>query len=443
MLAAGIVLTLLALALGASAQKDGQQEGISNPYTSTPVTLYMHVDGIQHFPINTQLPDDRFQDNPRYGPLSHTTSCLGTEENAQTWHTYYGYSTPGYVQYDHVEEGKPRYHKERGISYDVDLDTTSAMTIHWYMETHVTTSDPDPANPNVVPVVVPQVVAKATLRSGDAIGVGDASLNEGAIIAQGRTEPTTLAGPATASPEVTHHEVEGKHVYGFAIPMDFQGDTITRDDSYNIRIDVFIDNPQCDDPTFAGGDEYLMANSVRVHTSPGLRPRAELAVMNPLRIEYMHPQFIGDDLVIHTAMNSAWGNYDVNEGEGGITLEIKGPSPATRLVRAAFVQRHHDHHHHQEPVDATWVWPYKEDGAKDGVYTVSLSVTNDQETAKAVGEVRFQIGKAEGEALPPCPEDEPNAVNCARPDSDGSKKTPGPALALLVGLIAAAARRRR
>jgi len=451
-LVAGIAVLFLLMAPMGVAQKDGQTTGINNPYTSTPTTLYMHIDGIQDFPINTQPPDDRFWDDQKFGTASFSNSCMGDTPAgpAQTFHTYYGYSTPGYVEYDFVERGGPRYHPERGISFDVDIDTSAPMVVYWYMETQVTAADlQDPANPNnVAPFPIPNAVAKATMREGDAVGVGDAAFNEGDIIAQGETEPQMLLGDATpANDYVSYRTVDGKHVYEFAIPMEFQGSKIDRDESYNLRIDVFIDNPACDDPN--AGDQYLMLNNVRVHTSPGQRPRAEFSIMNAIKIEFMHPQFIGDELVIHTAMNSPWGNYDVREDEGGIELSIDGPSPATSLVRAAFVQRHHDHNHHQEAVDVTYVWPYKKDNAKDGVYTVNMAVDNDQETATATGSVQFQIGKGGDEKLEPCDPDVPvsEQVNCAFSNQGGAEtqESPGLGIALVAGLLGAAAflRRRR
>jgi len=70
-----------------------------------------------------------------------------------------------------------------------------------------------------------------------------------------------------------------------------------------------MDNPACTQ----GVDAALMPNLVRIHSDAAHRPRMEFAVTNPIRIEALHPQFVGDDLVVHTSMNSVWGNYDVGE----------------------------------------------------------------------------------------------------------------------------------
>jgi hypothetical protein len=258
----------------------------------------------------------------------------------------------------------------------------------------------------------------------------------------------------TATPEVRYAGVvAGKHVYEFKVTMDIKSATITRDDAYNVRIDVFMDNPFCDGPVPAGEDAYLMANLVRIHTSAGLRPRLDFAVMNPIRIEYLHPQFIGDEMVIHTAMNSPWGNYDVAEDAGtyatpgGLTVSVVGPTAAASLERVAFVQRHHDHFHHQEPVDVTWVWPYRLDGAQDGLYTVRLEVKNDQEQATAFGVATFEIGSGR---IVGCGDGEVTQSSGAcstevQVDGQGGgKDSPGiGALAILAGLGAATVLLRR
>jgi hypothetical protein len=360
----------------------------------------MHLDDIQAFPINTQLPDDRYQRADGYGVATNTLSCgpeiPGASLLANSYHTWYGYSSPGYVEYDFEEDGRPRYHKERGISFDVDLDTATPMTAYWYLETVTANANLNPS-PNVLPTVLPQVVTRVIMREGDDVSVDDEALNKGKILAQGQTDPVVMS-PAVESPQVRYIEREGRHIYEFAVPMKIENARITRDEAYNVRVDVFMDNPVCSNPQYPS-DQYLMPNNVRAFTGPDLRPRMDLAVMNPLRIEYVHPQFLGDELYIHTSMNSPWGNYDVAETEGpyatpgGIELRIDGPSPATGLVQAAFVQRHHDHFHHQEPVDVTWLWPFKADRAQNGLYTVTLTVKNDQETATATGIAQFEIGK--------------------------------------------------
>lgn len=386
-----VPLVVIVAGLLVSAMPAAAQAGINNPEQSTSTTLYMHLNGFQDFPINTQVPSDSYAASEGIGLQMHSTSCLpygGAGSLAsKSWHTFYGFASPGYVEYDFEENGKPRFHPERGISFDAIIDTNAPFTLYWFLETQTGAPGGSP-DPNSVPVVLPNVVVRATMRTGDPTSVDDIGYNAGEVIAQGQTEPSTLATQGTQGPAVYHQASNGRHVYEFAVPMTIQQPTVPRATGYNLRIDVFMDNPFCTDPD----DGYLMPNSVRVHTSPDYRPRMELAVMNPIRIEYLVPQFVGDDLVVHTAANSPWGNYDVDETPGGIEIAIEGPSEATSLAQVAFTQRHHEHNFHQEAVDVSYVWPYKQDGARNGLYTVSWSVWNDHRTAQATGTAQFEIG---------------------------------------------------
>jgi len=366
----------------------GAEPTLTLPDGPTETTLYFHLAGLQDFPINTQPPDDRYGAAESKGTLAHSTSCVPDAAGpllASEHHTYYGFSTPGYVEYDVQEDGGPLIHPERGLSYDVRLDTQSPFTLHWYLETQVFPEGD--VDPNTVPLAIPNVVVKATLRLGDDVSVGNEAFNAGDIVARGHAGPALLA-PTTQ--DVEHSEVDGHHVYGFAVPMRFESDRIPRDASYNVRIDVYIENPVCDDPE-PPEDAYLMPNGVKIHTSPGHRPRMVLSHYDALSIDVLHPQFVGDELIVHTCTNSPWGNYDVDESEGGLRLEIGGAMSARSLERILVPGPVHGHH--DECLQAVWAWDYAADGAPDGVYHVRLAVQNDQATAEAVGEATFQIGR--------------------------------------------------
>src|SRR5207245_1370384 len=49
--------------------------------------------------------------------------------------------------------------------------------------------------------------------------------------------------------------------------------------------------------------------------------------------------------------------------------------------------------YHTMPVDATFVWPYKQALARDGTYVVHLETSNGQGTANATATASFVIGK--------------------------------------------------
>lgn len=411
------------------------QVGIQNPSTSTPVTMYFHLDAQQDFPINTQPPDDRFARADDLGLVAFTTSCLPDPTGqlgivSQSFHTLYGFSTPGYVEYSFSEQGGPRVHPERGIANDVQLDAGAGATMYWYLQTKVFGDNRvTPSAVEDAPVVVPQVTVRATIRSGDDVSVGAEAYNSGPLIAEGVSEPMNLY-PDSANPHYIQLE-DGTNLYEFEVPLTISTATITKDEAFNVRVDVALAVPGCDtDP-----DQSIMTSNLKTHTSPEYRPRLDWSLVNPVRIEYIHPQFVGDALVIHTAFSSPWGNYDVDETLGGVSVRITGPSPAPSLVRTALLQRHHEHGHHFEPVDVTYSWPYKLDNAANGMYTLEIVARNDQHTAEAVGRAAFEIGRNIGV------DSEGNEVRSAVRDE--AEDSPLPLLPLAFALAAVVLLRRR
>ena len=450
-LSALLALSVLALVPPASAQAPG----IHNPDAPTPVTLYMHLIDLNDFPINTQEPDDHWTVSNAWGLTTSTTSCLpnGTPgaDLSQQFHTFYGYSSPSYVEYSFETGGMPRVHPERGISYDALLDQNTPFTLYWYLTTQtVKTQGGSAPDPSSIPVPVPNVVVSATIRAGQNISVDDRAYNMGPVLVQGKTAPATLfanqvlpAAPAASpSPNVRAlgQQADGSWLFEFAVPMTIDTPKIPRSTGYNLRVDVAMDNPACTD-----ADHAAMPNVVRVSSLPGHRPRMEFAVTDPLRIDALHPQFVGDDLVVHAAVNAVWGNYDVGEPSlytpnvtaDDLKVTIQGPSDATSLARVNLVSSTHPHYMHQDDVTVVYVWPYKLDRAAAGLYKVHMEVSNDQHTAKATADTEFEVGRN-------------TALNCTvgagcnpeGPAVSGSPHgTPGLAAPMVVGgmLVAAAA----
>lgn len=390
------VVGVVAFILMGASPATAQALGIDNPDDSTPVTMYFHIDAKDDFPINTQPPDEEYSRAEQVGLTGFTTTCIPDPAGQlgmvrQSYHTLYGFSTPGYVEYGFSEQGGPRIHPERGLAKNVELDRSADARVVWYMQTQAFgDNDRTPGEAESAPLVVPQVTVHATIREGDDVSVGDAAYNEGPVIASGQSEPMMVM-PDDANPH--YHELpDGRHLYEFVVPLDLTKDKIPKEEAFNIRIDTTMQVPGCDSST----DESLMASNMRLHTSPDFRPRLEWSITNPLQIEYVHPQFVGDDLVIHTAISSPWGNYDVDESVDGLQITIEGPSDARSLARTAYVQRHHEHGYHFEPVDVTFSWRYQFDNAREGEYVVELSAWNDQRTAQAVGRAGFVLGENVG-----------------------------------------------
>ncbi len=394
---------LLLAALPVDAQE--LEPGIYNPKQSTPTTMYFHINGFQDFPVNTQKPSDKYAESVQVGLATHS-SCAADPTGTQRFtsgshHTWYGYSSPSIVEYDVDENGKPRIHQERGISYDVQLDGNVVPKFTWFLEGR----NPDAVPTNSQHPPISNVIVRATMREGDDVSVGNEAFNQGAIIAQGQSLPTTLAGGATGGEGQDAGQVEAiqdgdRWIYKFEFDLDYDKTMIDKDESFNVRVDAFMDNPYCNDPSSSEGGDYAMLDYALVHTSPDFRPKLAWAVMNPLYIEALHPQFVGDDLVVHTASNSPWGSYDVQGDiaiEQPMKLEINGPSPALSLDQVALVENTRGHHNHNKAVTATWLWDFQADQAKDGVYTVQFKVKNDQETAEATAVATFTIGAGKAE----------------------------------------------
>jgi hypothetical protein len=281
--------------------------GVQNPDGPTPVALYFHLlDSVDSVPVNTQVPREQFMPASRLGMATHSL-CFdeladlpppaGQPLVDKEWHTVLAYSSPSYVEYEVLESGQPRLHPERVMGYSIQMDAESPATLHWYLQTHAGVQG-DAGQP---PVIVPGVVVEATMRDGDATFVGDDAFREGAVLMHGRSAPATLARQATSG--ATWESVGGRDVYGFEVPLTVDSPAIPAT-GYTIEINVYIDNPHC--ASGAEGD-YIMPNMVSNHWDPDRLPRVEMSVFDPLRIEYLAPQFVGDELVVHAAVQSPRG----------------------------------------------------------------------------------------------------------------------------------------
>ncbi len=414
----GSVLLLAALlsasAVGA-ASSGPSAPGIQNPTAvSTPTTLYFHLlDALQEFPINTQLPDPSFARDSPHGPTVSTLTCLqrvdaGVQNGffSSEYHQYFGYSSPGYVEYNNSYDGSPRTASERESPWDIHPDLDAPFTLHWSLETSAGLPSTSPVPASADPyLLVPDVAVHAWMRTGDMINLG-AGFKEGKLLAEGETVGNLGGDLATSttspSGDVVWRDVvdsDGAHhsIYDYTLTMAWQADAlIPKDAGFYLQVAVFLPNPACTDPA----NKILMPNLVMPHTDLANPPRMELAIFDPLRVLYIHPQLVGQDWVFHTSVQSVWGNYDVDETvaggtnglQGGISFDIAGPGPAPSLHRASIVQRFHEYNHHADPVDVTYVWPYVNDSAPEGTYTVRFLVNNDQRTAVASALTTFTLG---------------------------------------------------
>ncbi len=388
--------------------------------SAAPVELYAHTSSFQLFPLTTQEPSERFATQPGL-PLITQSGCVSDPTGStgftdRSYHTWYGYSTAGPVEYDVDENGHPRIHPVRGIPADIHLNG-DAMTLHWYLSMASETQGGIP--------VAADIIVRGTLREGDDVSVGNAAFNTGKIIAVGESEPVTLS-PLADHPQISHHMANGQHVYGFHVEMPILVSTINATESFNLRVDAFMDNPVCNDPGAEGGD-YLNPYNLRIHQSPGLWNRVSMDVEAPLNFEQFHAQTIGRDIAIHLSAQSVFGGYDVHPGPW---IVFDGESPLQRVDEAFVVP----HGGHLWPRSETYVWDWHNTTA--GVYPFSLRIENLQQTANQTlrGELRLD---ADGPLI--CL-DGACLVESGNPDSS----IPGvPAMTALLALAAIATARRR
>lgn len=380
------------------------QLGIANPADGA-ATLYFHPVGFRDLPVNTQVPeDDVWQAESSVGLATATLTCLpdtpvtGLDQGQHTW---YGYSTAGYVEYDRRENGRPMTWPERQLGYNLTLDAGVPPVLFWYVATQSGLGGGD------LPIPVPNVVLEATLRVPDDLGVDDvlpASYDTGHVVARGRSAPALLA--ADASQGVEHSMVDGQHVYGFRLPLDLETPMVG-DRGYVVRIDLFVDNPACSDPQ-AGA---FMPDVVRLFGDPAHRPRITAGALEPLRITDLRPSFNGSTVEVVGTLQSVWGNYDVDEG--ALLLTVEGPATTLALQPSQVVQLTSAHGHHADPVLVTWRWDRSDAG--HGLYWLNFTASNDQATAAAHASAAVRLGP--DEAYPASVGGSPQAPQRAMPAS--------------------------
>lgn len=404
---------------------------VANPQAPTPATLYFHIfDTYNVFPVNTQPMDVEFFEVS--GTNFPTVDSQGYDFN-----TIRGFSTSGPVEYDFIENGRPRYHPERGIARDVNLDPAVQPVAYLYLDVRdLFSSDTQGFG---LPQALPAVTFRVTMRTGNEIGP-DAELDAGQLIMAGQTTAhvvdSHLLGANGAFEGQTGpdgHPVlvaDDSGVVEFAIPMDVAQPLIPKSDSFNLRVDWY-QNPTGD----PSQDDQYAEGWMRLVLDPQHLPRLEMSILEPVYIEFIHPQVAAGTLLVHAGVNSPWGTYDVDVGN--LSLAITGPAGPKDLALVVS-QNSHVHGLHDKAAEVTWLWNFRDEDAPSGEYTLELSVPNMAGTATAVGTAGFTIEGKKAYGL-----DEAGQV--IEPVQDAaSRDSPAPGLLvpLAVAALAAALRRR-
>ncbi len=395
-----------------------QDTSIDNPDESTPTTLYFHIfDTFNKFVINTQPMDAEFFE---VGGNNFPT-FVGTPIN-QVYgadfdlNTIYGYSTAGPVEYDFIENGRPRFHPERGIAADVQIDESVEPVVTLYLDVR------DVMGGSTVPNYMPTFTMRVTVQEGDDPGVG-AQLDAGADIMQGQTtfnlanldangNPYQLyctwlincdAEGAPAPPPTADQDVivpgnqvvagqtgpDGNPIYTpdedgvveVKIPLEILQTVIPKSEAFNVRLDWYQEFGPFGEDQFSEGFFRLVAD-------PDHLPRLDMAITNPVYLSFIHPQVAANTLLIHAGANSPWGTYDLDIDN--VEMTIEGPAKPQNL-RAVLTSNEHVHGLHDADAQLTYLWDFRDEGAPDGEYTITVKVRNDAGTAEAVGSAKFVI----------------------------------------------------
>jgi hypothetical protein len=409
----------------------GAAAQLENPSSSTPTTLYFHIfDTFNAFPINTQPMDVGFFGVS--GTNFPTVAAQGYDFN-----TIYGFSTSGPVEYDFIENGRPRFHPERGIAADVLIDEAVQPVAYLYVDVRdLVGADTQGAG---LPQVLPSLTFRITVRSGNEVAQ-DEVLDAGELLMSGQrtahvADTHSLGANGALPPSgpdgapVLVADEDG--VVEFAVPLTVAKPAIPKSDSFNVRIDWYQDP--------VGGQEDEVAEGwMRLVLDQKHLPRLEMAVLNPVYIEFIHPQVAAGTLLIHSGVNSPWGTYDVDVGN--MTLSIEGPAQPRELARVV-TQNAHVHGLHDQAAEVTWLWDFRAEDAPSGDYTLRLAVPNLAGTAAASGAATFTI---EGTRAYGFDEAGNEVAPAAAPDGKQSPAPPVPALLLgLAALALASAARRR
>jgi hypothetical protein len=287
------------------------------------------------------------------------------------------------------------------------------------------------------PNALPSFTFRVEMREGNAVGLekdldgmplimkGQLTLDvaDGQALSPANGQLAGQTNPVTGNPIAVPDEAG---VVEFRIPLKLEAARIPRTESYHLRIDWY-QNPTGD----PAQDDALAEGYMRLVSDATHHPRLEMAILNPVYIEHVHPQVAAGILLVHTAVNSPWGTYDVDVAN--MTIEVAGPS-TPRELPVVISQNAHIHDRHDEAVEVTYLWRFRDEGAATGDYTIKVRVPNLAGTAVAEATTGFRVEEKQAYGLIDG-EPDPEAVALAETESAPAAGL-GAAAALLVALLA-------
>ncbi len=267
------------------------------------------------------------------------------------YHTWYGVVSTGSIDYG--PDGAKFL--RGGLTGNLSFEGDQPGRLMFYMAAQTTSAGEDPGK-----AAIPDLVLEATLREGAQLSVGNEAYNTGKILAHGSLGPVTIF-PGGTAPGVTEHNVDGMTVYGFTLDLAWESLQVSEEESFNLRIDAYVDNPLC-------MDGEMMPDFLRPHSSHGLRPTLTFGAANAMGLEALHPQFIDKDLVLHVTARSPFG---IGDTQVDVVSDV--------AFQLAAMPTHY-HGHGQTP---TPVWSYLAHNVTalpDGDYPIEILWSNLQGT---------------------------------------------------------------
>ena len=232
----------------------------------------------------------------------------------------------------------------------------------------------------------------------------DAALHEGGLPG----EPGAVLAEAQATLEPVDQAVPDRAVYAFQLPLQWtDGARIPAAGGLGLHVALWALAAPCGEVAWPG---------LRPVSEPDLRPRIEWDLFDPVRVDLLEGSWDGDALRITLHASSPWGHQALaSPVPPTITGQDGVPRPAVLAdLDAGLDQR------------STWTW--MPDQPRNGTYRIDATASTLDGSSAFEDQAFFRIGSdaPRGFTPPPAPVEE----------------SPGLGILAIMGLLAAALRRR-
>lgn len=266
-----------------------------------------------------------------------------------------------------------------------DMTSDPVWTLRYGLETEANRTDgfqPDPRLGRDLLLQEVDVVWSLRLPDDRHLGV-PLRLKARVVEANFIGDPEQFAAAPVVAEGETPGLVMGQGTYDIPLGLQVLQERISKVNGMSLVV-TLLDGIDCASPA----DMRTVAVS-----SSGHRSRLELTTSNGVYIDYVHPEAADGVLLVHAAANSPYGASDMDLDN--FTLRVEGPSSPKALEKR--VSQNNGPRDLSEPVvKVTWVWRFRDEGAADGDYRLSVMASNLAHSSTAEANATFGIegGKA-------------------------------------------------